>query len=56
MEPGNRQAQDLESIIKSKMEKEGLIGMAVVGGALVFGLGGLVVLGIGIAAAKNARK
>ena len=28
VEPGNRQAQDLESVIKKKMEKEGLIGMA----------------------------
>ena len=53
MEPGNRQAQDLENIIKSKMEKEGLIGMAVVGGATL-ALGGLV--GLGIALAKSARK
>ena len=56
VEPTNRQAQDLESIIKSKMEKEGLIGMAVVGGALIFGLGGLVMLGMGTAVAKIARK
>merc|ERR1712110_282138 len=41
VEPGNRQAQDLENIIKTKMEKEGLIGMAVVGGATL-ALGGLV--------------
>ena len=53
VEPGNRQAQDLENIIKSKMEKEGLIGMAVVGGATL-ALGGLV--GLGIALAKSARK
>ena len=26
VEPGNRQAQELEQIIKKKMEKEGLIG------------------------------
>jgi fission 1 protein len=53
VEPGNRQAQDLENIIKSKMAKEGLIGMAVVGGATL-ALGGLV--GLGIALAKSARK
>ena len=53
VEPGNRQAQDLENIIKTKMEKEGLIGMAVVGGATL-ALGGLV--GLGIALAKSAKK
>merc|ERR1712077_13918 len=41
VEPGNRQAQDLENSIKSKMEKEGLIGMAVVGGATL-ALGGQI--------------
>ena len=39
VEPGNRQAQELEAIIQKKMEKEGLIGMAVVGGATL-ALGG----------------
>lgn len=53
VEPGNRQAQDLEATIKKKMEKDGLIGMAVVGGAtLVFG--GLV--GLGIALAKSGSR
>lgn len=52
VEPGNRQAQDLETIIKKKMEKEGLIGMAVVGGATL-ALGGLV--GLGIALAKSSK-
>ena len=53
MEPGNRQAQDLENIIKTIMEKEGLIGMAVVGGAtLAFG----ALVGIGVALAKGAKK
>ena len=41
VEPGNRQAQELETIIQKKMEKEGLIGMAVVGGATL-ALGGKV--------------
>ena len=49
---GNRQAQDLETIIKKRMEKEGLIGMAVVGGATL-ALGGLV--GLGIALAKSSK-
>lgn len=52
VEPGNRQAQELESIIKKKMEKEGLLGMAVVGGATL-ALGGLV--GLGIALAKSSK-
>ena len=41
VEPGNRQAQELETIIQKKMEKEGLIGMAVVGGATL-ALGGKI--------------
>merc|ERR1712039_836618 len=53
VEPGNRQAQELEQIIKKKMEKEGLIGMAVVGG-VTLALGGLV--GLGIALAKSGSK
>ena len=52
MVAGNRQAQDLETIIKKRMEKEGLIGMAVVGGATL-ALGGLV--GLGIALAKSSK-
>jgi hypothetical protein len=52
VEPGNRQAQELEVVIKKKMEKEGLIGMAVVGGAAL-AFGGLV--GLGIALAKSSK-
>lgn len=52
VEPANRQAQDLEVVIKKKMEKEGLIGMVVVGGAAL-AFGGLV--GLGIALAKSAK-
>lgn len=41
-----------ENVIKKKMEKEGLIGMAVVGGAAL-AFGGL--LGLGIALAKSSK-
>ena len=52
VQPGNRQAQDLEAVIKKRMEKEGLIGMAVVGGAtLVFG----ALVGVGLALAKRSN-
>ncbi len=50
VQPGNRQAQDLETIVQRKMEKEGLVGMAVVGGAtLAFG----ALVGLGVALAKR---
>ncbi|XP_041356046.1 mitochondrial fission 1 protein-like [Gigantopelta aegis] len=52
IEPENRQAKELETYIKKKMQKEGLMGMAIVGGAAV-ALGGLI--GLGIAAAKSAK-
>merc|ERR1711976_663199 len=52
VEPGNRQAQDLEMIITKKMEREGLIGMAVVGGT-VAALGGLVAIGMALASGKK---
>ncbi len=52
VQPGNRQAQDLEAVIKKRMEKDGLIGMAVVGGAtLAFG----ALVGVGIALAKRSN-
>ncbi|KAK7089975.1 hypothetical protein V1264_009844 [Littorina saxatilis] len=50
IEPGNHQARQLHQYIKKKMEKDGLMGMAIVGGAAVV-LGGLV--GLGIAALKK---
>ena len=50
VQPGNRQAQELESVVRKKMEKEGLMGMAIVGGAtLAFG----ALVGLGIAMAKK---
>ncbi|KAL0121504.1 hypothetical protein PUN28_006783 [Cardiocondyla obscurior] len=50
IEPGNVQVQNLEAVIKKKMEKEGLVGMAVAGG-VVIGLASI--LGLGIAMAKK---
>jgi len=50
VEPENRQAQELDKLIKDKMTKEGLLGMAMVGGAAL-AIGGLV--GLGMALAKK---
>jgi fission 1 protein len=52
VEPGNRQAKDLEHVIKSRLEKDGLRGAAVAGGAALV-LGGLV--GLGVALAKKGK-
>ncbi|KAH0561775.1 mitochondrial fission 1 protein [Cotesia glomerata] len=51
VEPNNKQVQDLEACIRKKMEKEGLIGMAVAGGVIV---GLASILGLGIAMAKKS--
>ncbi|XP_067669586.1 mitochondrial fission 1 protein-like [Haliotis asinina] len=51
IEPKNRQAAELEKYIKEKMKKEGIMGMAIVGGAAL-AIGGLV----GLAAAAIAKK
>ncbi|XP_050389078.1 mitochondrial fission 1 protein [Patella vulgata] len=45
IEPGNKQAVQLEDYIKKKMKKEGLMGIAIVGGAAL-ALGGIVGLGL----------
>ncbi|KAH8039171.1 hypothetical protein HPB51_005347 [Rhipicephalus microplus] len=50
VEPANRQAQELEATIKNRMKKEGIKGMAIVGGAAL-AVSGLV--GLGIALAKR---
>ncbi|XP_040575192.1 mitochondrial fission 1 protein [Lepeophtheirus salmonis] len=52
VQPDNRQAKELESVIKKKMEREGLVGAALVGGT-VLAFGGLVGLGIAMACKKN---
>ncbi|XP_014211354.1 mitochondrial fission 1 protein [Copidosoma floridanum] len=49
IEPGNTQVQHLEQIIKKKMDREGLKGMAIAGA--IVGVAGI--LGIGFAMAKK---
>ncbi|XP_042368466.1 mitochondrial fission 1 protein [Plectropomus leopardus] len=53
-EPGNKQAHDLEKLIDKALKKDGLVGMAIVGGIGVslVGLAGL----IGLAVTKGASK
>ncbi|XP_055939973.1 mitochondrial fission 1 protein-like [Argiope bruennichi] len=50
IEPTNRQAQGLQKFVKDKMRKEGLMGMAIVGGAAL-AIGSVV--GIGMALARK---
>lgn len=50
IEPTNHQALELEKYIKNKMSKEGLVGMAIIGGAAL-AIGGLV--GLGVALSKK---
>ncbi|KAK5881639.1 hypothetical protein CesoFtcFv8_022416 [Champsocephalus esox] len=52
-EPGNKQAQDLEKLIEKALKKDGLVGMAIVGG-ISLGVAGLAGL-IGLAVAKGAK-
>ncbi|KAI0231004.1 Mitochondrial fission 1 protein [Lamellibrachia satsuma] len=49
IEPGNHQAQELKEYIDQKMKKEGLVGMAIVGGAAALAIGGIVSLGVALA-------
>jgi len=48
---GNQQVLGLEQNIRKKMEKEGLMGMAVAGGAIL-AVGAIVGVGMAIAKAK----
>jgi fission 1 protein len=50
-EPGNRQAEQLDTYIKKKMKTDGLIGMAVIGGAAAVALGSII--GLGVALSKK---
>ncbi|XP_046677009.1 mitochondrial fission 1 protein-like [Homalodisca vitripennis] len=52
LEPANAQVQALEATIKKRMEKEGLMGMALAGTA-VLAMGGLVALGVALAKGKS---
>jgi fission 1 protein len=47
-EPGNQQTQKLDAYIKKKMNNDGLIGMAVVGGAAAVAIGSIIGLGIAL--------
>ncbi|KAK9510779.1 hypothetical protein O3M35_005491 [Rhynocoris fuscipes] len=47
LEPGNQQVQHLETVIRKRMEKDGLLGIALAGGA-VLAIGGLVGLAMAI--------
>jgi fission 1 protein len=50
VEPSNRQAQELEAIIRDRLTKEGLKGLVITGGVAV---AASVIAGIGIAVIKN---
>ncbi|XP_056630072.1 mitochondrial fission 1 protein [Diorhabda sublineata] len=52
IEPGNQQVLTLEEIIRKKLEKEGLVGMAFTGG-IVLAVGALV--GVGMAIASRGK-
>ncbi|XP_030042823.1 mitochondrial fission 1 protein isoform X2 [Microcaecilia unicolor] len=51
MEPKNMQALELEKLIEKAMQKDGLVGMAIIGG-MALGVAGLAGL-IGLAVAKS---
>ncbi|KAK5620485.1 mitochondrial membrane protein [Crenichthys baileyi] len=53
-EPGNKQALELEKLIEKALKKDGLVGMAIVGG-IGLGVAGLAGL-IGLAVSKGAAK
>lgn len=50
VEPGNKQVQHLETLIRKKMEKEGLYGIAIAGGVII---GVASILGLGLAMTKK---
>ena len=55
MEPGNLQAKELETMITKKLEKDGMVGMAVAGGTAI-AFGGLVGLGLALGARAAMKK
>jgi len=55
VEPGNRQAQELESLVSKRLERDGMVGMAVAGSAFL-AVGGLVGLGIAYAGKQVLKK
>lgn len=52
LEPTNQQVLNLETSIKKRMDKEGLVGMALAG-TMVLAIGGLVGLGFALAKSKS---
>ncbi|KAG7330244.1 hypothetical protein KOW79_006466 [Hemibagrus wyckioides] len=52
-EPGNKQALEMEKLINEALKKDGLVGMAIVGG-IGLGVAGLAGL-IGLAVAKSGK-
>nr|CAB3246341.1 mitochondrial fission 1 protein-like [Phallusia mammillata] len=53
VQPQNHQVKQLKAYIESKMKKEGLLGMAVIGGAgLVLGIGAAALAAIAVASKK----
>ncbi|XP_035692361.1 mitochondrial fission 1 protein-like [Branchiostoma floridae] len=53
VEPRNHQAMEMEKLIKEKMAKEGLLGMAIVGGVAAVALGGIAALGFAVSKGKS---
>lgn len=51
VQPRNHQAAHLRDHIKSKMKRDGLLGMAIIGGTAVAAVGGL--LGLGMALSRK---
>lgn len=54
IDPNNTQVNMLETVVRKRMERDGAIGAAVVGGAALAGLAGLV--GLGVLLAKGLKK
>merc|ERR1712004_310849 len=48
VQPGNHQVQALKQYIQKKMKRDGLVGMAVIGGAAAVGLGAIVAAGMAL--------
>ncbi|CAB3366782.1 mitochondrial fission 1 protein [Cloeon dipterum] len=48
IEPGNCQVQELERVVKERMTKEGLAGMAVAGGAVIAAAGIIGLIGMAL--------
>lgn len=54
VDPNNSQMRQLEALVNKRIERDGAVGAAVVGGAAVMGLAGIV--GLGVLLAKGLKK